>query len=97
MLLQKQSKLFVEELVLLAGRYEGETDGSFKIRFPNLRKRLIHVCVPMHVICGGSDFWIRFFLSDNLIRTELLEHFMRDDLNRNAPRSLVVLKPLKVS
>ncbi|BBN05975.1 glutaminyl-tRNA synthetase [Marchantia polymorpha subsp. ruderalis] len=34
--------------------------------------------------------------SDNLIRTELLEHFMRDDLNRNAPRSLVVLKPLKV-
>ncbi|CAM6111796.1 unnamed protein product [Calypogeia fissa] len=34
--------------------------------------------------------------SDNLIRTELLEHFMRDDLNKNAPRTMVVLRPLKV-
>ncbi|KAL3695146.1 hypothetical protein R1sor_008797 [Riccia sorocarpa] len=34
--------------------------------------------------------------SDNLIRIELLEHFIRDDLNRNAPRYMVVLKPLKV-
>eukprot|EP00850_Spirogloea_muscicola_P006880 SM000033S12401 [mRNA] locus=s33:775213:780031:- [translate_table: standard] len=34
--------------------------------------------------------------SDNMIRVELLEHFMRDDLNRNAPRSMVVLSPLKV-
>ncbi|CAI5999313.1 unnamed protein product [Closterium sp. NIES-64] len=34
--------------------------------------------------------------NENVIRVELLEHFMRDHLNRNAPRSLVVLKPLKV-
>ncbi|CAI7898627.1 unnamed protein product, partial [Closterium sp. NIES-53] len=34
--------------------------------------------------------------NENVIRVELLEHFMRDHLNRTAPRSLVVLKPLKV-
>lgn len=37
--------------------------------------------------CGGSD---------NVIRMELLEHFIRDDLNANAPRTMVVLRPLKV-
>lgn len=34
--------------------------------------------------------------SDNLIRVELLEHFMRDDLNRRAPRAFVVMNPLRV-
>lgn len=34
--------------------------------------------------------------SDNLIKYELLEHFMRDDLNQNAPRVMVVLHPLRV-
>lgn len=34
--------------------------------------------------------------SDNLIRTELLDHFLRDDLNRTAPRSMLVLHPLRL-
>eukprot|EP00245_Coleochaete_scutata_P005904 TRINITY_DN19893_c0_g1_i1.p1 TRINITY_DN19893_c0_g1~~TRINITY_DN19893_c0_g1_i1.p1 ORF type:complete len:798 (-),score=199.54 TRINITY_DN19893_c0_g1_i1:276-2669(-) len=34
--------------------------------------------------------------SDNLIKMELLEHFIREDLNRNSPRTMVVLRPLKV-
>ncbi|KAJ7529861.1 hypothetical protein O6H91_15G069300 [Diphasiastrum complanatum] len=34
--------------------------------------------------------------SDNIIRMDLLEHFIRDDLNKNARRSMVVLNPLKV-
>eukprot|EP00271_Cylindrocystis_brebissonii_P006049 TRINITY_DN18593_c0_g1_i1.p1 TRINITY_DN18593_c0_g1~~TRINITY_DN18593_c0_g1_i1.p1 ORF type:complete len:827 (+),score=177.56 TRINITY_DN18593_c0_g1_i1:274-2754(+) len=34
--------------------------------------------------------------SDNIIRVELLDHFLRDDMNRTAPRAMVVLRPLKV-
>lgn len=36
------------------------------------------------------------YFSDNLIQMELLEHYVRDDMNRNAPRTMVVLNPLKV-
>lgn len=38
-----------------------------------------------------------FHLSENVIRVELLEHFIRDHMNRTAPRALVVLNPLKVN
>ncbi|XP_002966775.2 glutamine--tRNA ligase, cytoplasmic isoform X2 [Selaginella moellendorffii] len=34
--------------------------------------------------------------SDNLIRMDKLEHFVRDELNKTAPRTMVVLHPLKV-
>eukprot|EP00899_Mesostigma_viride_P004950 jgi/Mesvir1/14456/Mv11503-RA.2 len=34
--------------------------------------------------------------NENIIRYALLEHFVRDDLNRTAPRSMMVLNPLKV-
>lgn len=33
---------------------------------------------------------------DSVIDIALLEHFVRDDLNKNAPRVMVVLRPLKV-
>jgi len=34
--------------------------------------------------------------SDNIIRTELVEHYVRREMDRNCPRTMVVLKPLKV-
>lgn len=33
---------------------------------------------------------------DSVIDVALLEHFVRDDLNKNAPRVMVVLRPLKI-
>jgi hypothetical protein len=46
------------------------------------------------VICSHSQCGM--FYSDNLIQMELLEHYVRDDMNRNAPRAMVVLNALKV-
>ena len=46
------------------------------------------------VICSHSHCGMNY--SDNLIQMELLEHYVRDDMNRNAPRTMVVLNPLKV-
>eukprot|EP00898_Chlorokybus_atmophyticus_P007746 jgi/Chlat1/7973/Chrsp69S07406 len=34
--------------------------------------------------------------SDNTIRMVLLEHYIRDDMNRKCPRTMAVLRPLKV-
>jgi glutaminyl-tRNA synthetase len=33
---------------------------------------------------------------ENIVKLELLEHFVRDDLNRRAPRAMAVLRPLPV-
>jgi glutaminyl-tRNA synthetase len=33
---------------------------------------------------------------ENMVELELLEHFVRDDLNRRAPRAMAVLRPLRV-
>lgn len=33
---------------------------------------------------------------ENMVESELLEHFVRDDLNRHAPRAMAVLRPLRV-
>jgi glutaminyl-tRNA synthetase len=33
---------------------------------------------------------------ENMVELGLLEHFVRDDLNRRAPRAMAVLRPLKV-
>lgn len=34
--------------------------------------------------------------SDNIIQMELLEHHIRDDMNRRSARTMVVLKPVRV-
>ncbi|XP_024516217.1 glutamine--tRNA ligase [Selaginella moellendorffii] len=35
--------------------------------------------------------------SDNLISTDLVDHFVREELNKTAPRTMVVFQPLKVT
>src|SRR5690606_41350239 len=34
--------------------------------------------------------------SDGMVDVAMLEHALRDDLNKNAPRAMAVLRPLKV-
>ncbi|NLM04299.1 MAG: glutamine--tRNA ligase/YqeY domain fusion protein [Clostridiales bacterium] len=34
--------------------------------------------------------------NQSVVDTQMLEHFIREDLNKNAPRAMAVLKPLKV-
>ncbi|XP_024366735.1 glutamine--tRNA ligase, cytoplasmic [Physcomitrium patens] len=69
-------------------------DGWDDCRLPTLAGLRRRGFTPdaINAFCRG----IGITRSDNLIQMELLEHYVRDDMNRNAPRTMVVLNPLKV-
>ncbi len=50
---------------------------------------------PAEAIRGFCDR-IGVAKRENMVELGLLEHFVRDDLNRRAPRAMAVLKPLRV-
>ncbi|KAG0604844.1 hypothetical protein M758_9G012600 [Ceratodon purpureus] len=69
-------------------------DGWDDCRLPTLAGLRRRGFTPdaINAFCRG----IGITRSDNLIQMELLEHYVRDDMNKNAPRTMVVLNPLKV-
>jgi len=69
-------------------------DGWDDCRLPTLAGLRRRGFTPdaINAFCRG----IGITRSDNIIRMELVEHYVRDDMNRNAPRTMVVLNPLKV-
>lgn len=89
---QVRGPQFFQELVLPLYENFASKDVGFMILAGLLKRACTAPILHWGVFLQSSIL----LCSDNLIRTELLEHFMRDDLNKNAQRTMVVLRPLKV-
>ncbi|MGH9349547.1 MAG: glutamine--tRNA ligase/YqeY domain fusion protein [Vicinamibacterales bacterium] len=79
---------------LLALVEQGHVSGWDDPRMPTLAGLRRRGCTPEAI----RDFCARIGVAkkENVIDVALLEHTVREDLNRRAPRALAVLRPLKV-
>jgi glutaminyl-tRNA synthetase len=73
---------------------EGRVDGWDDPRMPTISgmRRRGYPARAIRTFCDE----IGVAKADSLIDVDLLEHFVRDDLNRSAPRVFAVMNPLKV-
>jgi len=56
-----------------------------------------YVTIDTYHFAFLNVFFLYFVYSDNsLIRVDRLEYHIREELNKTAPRTMVVLRPLKV-
>jgi glutaminyl-tRNA synthetase len=72
----------------------GHVRGWDDPRMPTLSamRRRGYPAEAIRTFCGAIGIAKR----ENLVQLEYLEHFVRDDLNRRAPRVMAVLRPLRV-
>ena len=73
---------------------EGHVDGWDDPRMPTLRGLRRRGYTPAAI----RAFWDRAGISkrENILDIALLEHFLRDDLNKHSPRVMAVLNPVKL-
>ncbi|MHC4222699.1 MAG: glutamine--tRNA ligase/YqeY domain fusion protein [Planctomycetota bacterium] len=73
---------------------EGHVDGWDDPRMPTLRGLRRRGCTPESIRAFIDEIGVA--KRENLVEIQLLEHKVREDLNRRAPRVMAVLNPIKV-
>ncbi len=73
---------------------EGKVSGWDDPRMPTIigMRRRGYTATALRAFCEA----VGITKSEGIVEVEMLEHFVRDDLDKNAPRAMCVLNPLKV-